>query len=312
MKEPLVSACIGTFNQERYIRECLESILAQTYPHLEIIVADNASTDQTMAILESFGTRVQIVKRTSNSGMCSTTRNLAVQQARGKYIAFLDADDAWEPTKIEKQVGFLEANPAIPLCHTYCGIMDAHSTRSGIRHEGRIPPTGPYFEALLEHCWITISSVMMHRSLYAECGPFSEILPYGRLGEDYEFFLKVARTHDIGFLPEVLARYRKAGTGISQSNWRNFPEAFPFMLAIWRRADIFLGVIPKTRVDDAVWRSAAAGAQFWRDRGYASRAAYFPAQYLLRQPFKKAAWGELGKSLYRIIRPLRRLSLGDE
>lgn len=308
MKEPLVSVCIGAFNQERYIRECVESIVAQTYPHLEIIVADNASTDQTLTILESYGERVQTIKRASNSGMCSTTRNLAAQKARGEYIAFLDSDDAWEPTKIEKQVRFLETHPLIPLCHTSCRIMDAHSVLNGIRHEGRIPPTGPYFEALLEHCWITISSVMIRRSLYAECGPFSESKPYGQLGEDYEFFLKVARSHDIGFLPEVLARYRKAGTGISQSDWRNFPEAFPFMLALWGRADIFCGLTSPARINEAVWRSAAAGAQFWRDRGYAGRAAYFPVQYLLRRPWYKAAWLELGKSLYRIVNPIRRLN----
>ena len=84
MREPLVSACIGTYNREATIRECLDSVLAQTYPNLEVVVVDNASTDRTVEILESYGGRVRVIKRQVNSGMCSTTRNQAVKAATGR------------------------------------------------------------------------------------------------------------------------------------------------------------------------------------------------------------------------------------
>jgi teichuronic acid biosynthesis glycosyltransferase TuaG len=305
MSEPLVSVCIGTYNRERYIRECLDSVFAQTYPKLEVIVVDNASTDRTIELVQSYGDRVRLIRREVNSGMCSTTRNQAVKGAQGQYIAFLDSDDSWYPGKIEKQVQFMQANPDIPLCHTYCRLMDAGSVEERIRHEGKIPPTGNYFEALLDHCWITISTVLMKRSLYGECGPFTETLPYGRLGEDYEFFLKVARKHEIGFIPEVLARYRKAGDGISGGDWRGFPEAFPFIRCLWSRKDIFGDVVSRSRLDDMLCHSALESSRYWRDHGYGLRAAYFPAQLLMKLPFCGGAWLELGKSLFRAGFPNR-------
>ena len=303
MSESLVSVCIGTFNRARYLRECLDSVFAQTYRNFEVVVADNASTDETAEIVRGYGERVRLIRRQTNSGMCSTTRNEAVRQARGDYIAFLDSDDAWLPEKLARQVRFLEDHPALPLCHAYCRVMDADSRALGIRHEGRIPPTGPYFEALLDHCWITISTVLMRRSLYAECGPFSEILPYGRSGEDWEFFLKAARRHEIGFVPDVLARYRKAGEGISGGDWRGVPEAFPFLLCLRRRRDIWGGLVPAARVDAVVRQAALASSQYWRDRGRAGRAAYFPARWLLRRPLCGLAWAELAKSAYRAAVP---------
>ena len=303
MSEPLVSVCIGTYNRARDLRECLDSVLAQTYPNFEVVVVDNASTDDTVEIARGYGDRVRLIRRSTNSGMCSTTRNEAVRHARGEYVAFLDSDDAWLPDKLAKQVRFMKDHPAIPLCHAYCRVMDAASREQGIRHEGRIPPTGPYFEALLDHCWITISTVLMRRSLYAECGPFTEILPYGRLGEDWEFFLKTARRYEIGFLPEALAKYRKAGEGISGGDWRGVPEAFPFLVCLRKRTDLWGGLVPPGRIDAIVRQAALASSQYWRDRGRGGRAAYFPAQWLLRRPLCWPAWVELTKSVLRVAVP---------
>lgn len=302
MNEPLVSVCIGAYNRERYIRECLDSVFAQTYKNIEVVVADNASTDRTVEIVQSYGEgKIKLIRRDVNSGMCSTTRNQAVRSAQGEYIAFLDSDDSWHPSKIEKQVRFLQTNPDVPLCHTYCRIMNTESAEDGIRHEGKIPPSGKYFEALLDHCWITISTVLMKRSLYDECGPFLETLPYGRLGEDYEFFLKVARKYEIGFIPEVLARYRKAGEGISGGDWRGIPEAFPFIVCLRQRSDIWSGMVSPSKMDDILLRSAIAGSQYWRDKGYGFRAGYFPLRILFGRPFCGAAWVELCKSVFQTM-----------
>ncbi len=301
MSESLVSVCIGVFNREGTIRECLDSIFAQTYGNLEVIVADNASTDGTVEIVRSYGPRIRMVRRETNSGMCSTTRNMAVREARGEYIAFLDSDDSWHPEKLAHQIRFMEANPTIPLCHTYCNVMDAESRLLGIRHEGRLPPTGRYFDALLDHCWITISTVMMRRHLYEECGPFTEALPYGRSGEDYEFFLKVARRYEIGLVEEVLANYRKAGEGISGGDWRAVPCAFPFRCCLRKREDIHGGLASPRRLDQMIEHAAIESSQYWRDRGHGWRAVYFPARWLCHRPFWWAGWTEVAKSAFRIL-----------
>lgn len=303
MQEPLVSVCIGTYNREQSIRGCLDSVFAQTYGNLDVVVADNASTDRTTEIVESYGPRIRLIRRETNSGMCSTTRNLAVRAARGTHVAFLDSDDAWLPGKLEQQIRFMRANPGFPLCHTYCRVVDADAAERGVRHEGRIPPSGPYFEALLDHCWITISSVLMEKRLFDECGPFTESLPYGRLGEDYEFFLKVARTYEIGFLPEILTVYRTSHDGISRGDWRGMPEAFPFLECLRHRKDIWDGIVPPAAMDAALWRSALSGSRHWRDRGHGLRAAYFPLKILRANPLHGAAWAELAKSLYRTVVP---------
>ena len=299
MNDPLVSVCIGVYNRERHIRECLESVLGQTYRDLEIVVVDNASTDRTAEVVQGYGDRVRLIRREVNSGMCSTTRNEAVRQARGPLIAFLDSDDRWEPAKIEKQVRFLDDHPSIPLCHAYCREMDGRSEPGRIRHEGVVPPTGRCFDALLDHCWITISTVLMRRWLYDECGPFQEALPYGHMGEDYEFFLKVARRHEIGFLPEVLAHYRKEGAGISGGDWRGNPDAFPFFECLRERGDLWQGMVTARRMDEVLRRSARDSSQFWRDQGQGWRAAYFPWRMIRRRPWTSWAWTDLAKSLSR-------------
>ena len=301
---PLVSICIGAYNRKSYIRECVDSALAQTWPHKEVVVVDDASTDGTREILQSYGASIRLILRDSNSGICPITRNQAVAAATGEYVAFLDSDDVWYPEKLAKQMAFMAAHPDVPMCHTLCDVIDERSRPVGVRHgAGAVPATGWIFEQLLDHCWITISTVLMRRSLYAECGPFSEILPYGRSGEDWEFFLKAARRHEIGFVPDVLARYRKAGEGISGGDWRGVPEAFPFLLCLRRRRDIWGGLVPAARVDAVVRQAALASSQYWRDRGRAGRAAYFPARWLLRRPLCGLAWAELAKSAYRAAVP---------
>lgn len=293
MSDPLVSVCIGTYNRADWITECLDSVAAQTYRPLEVVVADNASTDDTVAIIRRHPVAARIEVRASNSGFCSTTRNLAVRQARGRYVAFLDSDDAWEPDKVARQVAFLEQHPEIPLCHTLVRLMDETSRLGGIRHEGRVPPTGDCFEALLEHCWITISSVMIRRELYDDYGPFTEALPFGKMGEDYEFFLKVAARHPIGLIGEPLVRYRKSTSAITHGNWRGTPSAFPFFQALLDRPQVWSARADPARMRQRVAAAALENAEFWGHRGRPGRAAWFGLQAVRYAPAAPGAWWSL-------------------
>ncbi len=291
--QPLVSVCIGTYNRADLIRECLDSVLAQTYCPIEVVVADNASTDATLDLVRAHSVGARVERRIENSGLCSTTRNLAVRKARGRYIAFLDSDDAWEPAKLERQVAFLETHPDIPLCHTVVRVMDERSRIYGIRHEGRLPPTGDCFDALLEHCWITISSVMIRRELYDECGPFSEELPYGKLGEDYEFFLKVAARYPIGVIEEPLVRYRKSAASITHGNWRATPKAVPFLMALLDRAEVWSKRMSSTDLRLMVAAAAGENAHYWGQQGYPLRAAWGALQALRLNALALAPWRAL-------------------
>jgi teichuronic acid biosynthesis glycosyltransferase TuaG len=300
MSAPLVSACIGSYNRERYIRETLDSVLAQTYRPLEIVVVDDASTDRTVDIIKSYGAQVTLIQRTENSGICPVTRNQAARAAQGEYIAFLDSDDAWYPTKIEKQVAFMEAHPDVPVCHTYCHLMDEDSRITGIRHEGRLPPTGNLFRALLNHCWVTISSVMVRRGIFEEAGGyFTEDRRYGIWGEEHEFLLRVSRRHPIGLVDEVLSKYRRASQNISSGNWKCFPETVPFHDMIIDRRDIWEGIVPRSEVVASFVAASLENARAWRALGHPERAQYFALGALRRDPASVQAVGELLKSTVR-------------
>jgi glycosyltransferase involved in cell wall biosynthesis len=301
-EQPLVSVCIGTFNREATLPECLDSVLAQAYENWEIILADNASADGTLDLARTYR-NTRIIERAANSGMCSTTRNLAAGAARGKYIAFLDSDDAWLPEKLEKQVAWMEAHPEVPLCHTYCLLMDEASAVYGVRHEGRLPPSGDYFEALLDHCWITISSVMIRRELYEEMGPFNETLPYGRSGEDYEFFLKVASRYSVGLINEPLTKYRKSRHSITAGDWRSQPHALLFYKELLNREDVWAQRSSRQEMVQRYNASCVENAIHWRDQRKPARSLWAIGQGVRVKPFSVALWREGVKSLGRAVWP---------
>jgi glycosyltransferase involved in cell wall biosynthesis len=116
MKEsPLVSVIIPVYNYDRYLAETVESVLSQTYQHLEVIVVDDGSTDRSGEVAKSFADRGVRYCHQVHSGI-GPTRNKGVELARGDFIAFLDADDRWPLEKIERQLGAFESDPALEMC----------------------------------------------------------------------------------------------------------------------------------------------------------------------------------------------------
>ena len=294
MAAPLVSICIGAYNRKDYIRECLDSALGQSWSNREIIVVDDASTDGTREILQSYGSAIRLILRDRNSGICPITRNQAAAAARGEYVALLDSDDVWHPDKLAKQVAFMESRPDVPLCHTLCEVIDERSRAVGVRHgAGVVPETGWIFERLLDHCWITISTVLVRTGLFAEVGWFNPDAPYGYLGEDHEFFLRVARRHPIGLVPEVLAGFRKAGQGITAKNWTANPEPVPLFQALLERRDVWEGMVPRRRMVQALTDKCDANAYFYRKRSQWGRAAWFALQSLKAAPRDFRGWRHL-------------------
>ena len=121
----LVSIITPTFNAEKYIRATLQSVLNQSYQNWEIILVDDASTDLTVSIIEEFAqkdNRIKLFQLAENSGN-GFARNVALEKAAGKYIAYLDADDLWFPLKLEKQIQFLKANN-LPFTFSFYDCID--------------------------------------------------------------------------------------------------------------------------------------------------------------------------------------------
>jgi glycosyltransferase involved in cell wall biosynthesis len=194
---PLVSVIIPTFNRADFLREAIDSVLAQTEKDFELIVVDDGSTDQTKEMLAAYGERILYLFQT-NAG-ASAARNLGIRQAQGRFITFLDSDDLWLPKKLSRQIEWMAAHPDLMLCYT-----EEIWIRRGARvNQKKIHAKvgGWIYPLCLPRCIISPSSVLMRRELFDAAGLFDERLP---ICEDYDLWLRVASRFEVGFIPEPL------------------------------------------------------------------------------------------------------------
>ena len=217
-----VSVIIPTYNREKFISECVQSVLAQTLPAREIIIVDDGSTDATYNILRDLGFNSLSTKKTvlryffqQNRGV-SSARNLGIKEARSEYIALLDSDDLWLKSKLDRQVSaFRNDTQSSRLCHT-----DEIWIRNGVRvnqHKKHKKHGGNVFQSCLKLCCISPSSAMMHRSVFEDFGFFDEDLP---ACEDYDFWLRYSAKEDVNFIDEPLI-IKKGGHSdqLSGAHW---------------------------------------------------------------------------------------------
>ncbi|MBI3782338.1 MAG: glycosyltransferase family 2 protein [Deltaproteobacteria bacterium] len=185
----LVSCIVPVFNCERYLRAALDSIFAQSYRHIEVIVVDDGSSDSTPEIIDSYVGRI-VALRQENAGP-ATTRNRGIEVAAGDFIAFLDADDIWEPRKVELQMARFRARPELDVCVTNARnfwIDELAAERT--RFEGhRITKELPAYLS---------SSLLARRRVFEIAGRFDQTL---RFGDAAEWFTRVEAQ---GFLCERL------------------------------------------------------------------------------------------------------------
>jgi glycosyltransferase involved in cell wall biosynthesis len=196
-RPPLVSVVVPTFNRAGKVGQAIDSVLAQTYPHWELIVVDDGSRDDTPRLLAAYGERIRRFRQ-ENRGV-SAARNRGLQAARGQFIALLDSDDTWLPGKLAAQVDFFRSHPDLMLCQT---------EETWIRNGRRVNPkarhrkfAGMIFERSLPLCLISPSAVMLRRSLLDEVGLFDETLP---ACEDYDLWLRITWKYPVGLIETPL------------------------------------------------------------------------------------------------------------
>lgn len=204
MFEPLVSVVIPNYNYGRFLRAAVDGALAQTYKNVEIIVADDGSTDESDDVIKSYGNKIRSFKQ-KNAGV-SAARNRAFQETRGELIAYLDSDDIWLPEKLEKQVKLFR-DAEIGLVHCGCADFDNDGKITAEHLNGL---NGWVWEDLLRYKRPVIlgggSAVVVRREAIERAGGFDENL---KIGEDWEFYFRVARLYKVGFVPEILLKYRR-------------------------------------------------------------------------------------------------------
>jgi glycosyltransferase involved in cell wall biosynthesis len=226
---PLVSVVVPVFNGERYLRQSLDSILAQTYPRLELLVMDDASTDGTAGIISSYKDRVTPYRQPHNRGQFANV-NDGVMRAQGEYIAVYHSDDVYAPTIVEREVTFLQEHPEAGAVFCLALFIDALGRECGsLQVPAEVRGSGPFdyktiLNALLLHknSFICGPSSMVRASVYQDVGLYRGD-EFG-IASDLEMWVRIAERRPVGILEEQLFGYRFGHGNLSENYYRHRTE----------------------------------------------------------------------------------------
>lgn len=221
LHNPLISVVIPAYNAERFIADALLSIQEQDYAPIEILIVDDGSSDNTVEVIRQTAPEAHLISQ-RNAG-ASSARNKAMQQARGEFICFLDADDGWFPGKIRAQANYLTSHPEVGV--VYHNWLVWKPNADGTFSPPAIPATtlpgsiqsensGWLYCQLLLDSIVHTSTVMFRRSLLYEIGYFDTSL---KTGEDYDYWLRASRICQIHKLAGTYSFYRAAPGSLTSS-----------------------------------------------------------------------------------------------
>ena len=250
MKKDLVSIIMPSYNTANYIGESINSVINQTYKNWELIIVDDCSTDNTDEIVNKFlkDERIKYLKNEKNSG-AAISRNKALREAKGRWIAFLDSDDLWVPEKLEKQINFMEKN-SHSFSYTFYEEIDEIGNNLNIRILGpkKITKFGMY-----NYCWPGCLTVMYDAKKIGLI-QIEDI----KKNNDYAMWLKIIKKTNCYLYPYSLAFYRKRSGSISNHNYiklikwhyklfKEVDDQNALNSLIFTIRNLFFGVIKKIR-----------------------------------------------------------------
>ena len=220
---PFVSVIMNCYNSARYLREALESVRSQTYGDWEIVFWDNRSTDESASIFKSFNdTRFRYFLAPEHT-ILATAKKFAIEKARGEWLAFLDCDDLWLPSKLEKQVAIIgEEGPGLGLVYGRMNILIEEEARRTIigksalannhRYAKDYLPEGNIFATVIKDNFVPQPSAMIRRSAYTKVGGVN---PDFKHSWDFDIWVKVSKDFKARALQEVCCIYRVHGANLS-------------------------------------------------------------------------------------------------
>ncbi|MCG6137601.1 MAG: glycosyltransferase family 2 protein [Nostoc sp. LLA-1] len=224
---PKVSVIIPAYNAMQYLPETISSVLQQTFSDFEVLIIDDGSSDNIKEwVLNLTDKRVKLISQT-NQGV-SVARNTGINQAKGEYIAFLDADDLWYATKLEKQIRCLDNNPEIGLVHSWMAVINEEGKATGKFMNS--DAEGDVWKQIVEKNTVACSSVMVRRCCFQRWGMF---LPRQNECpvdvEDWEMWIRIAAHYPFAVIKEPLILYRQH-TNSTSKNWRSIQTAYRIVI----------------------------------------------------------------------------------
>lgn len=210
---PLVSIICICWNHEKYIAECLNSLIKQTYENIEIVVVDNNSTDNSSAIAKEIliksSLKNSILERKENYGV-SNNLNFALANCNGKYLIAISTDDWLTNNSVEKKVSYMIQNPQFALVYSN-GYIYYENQNLIIPYQNKKAKEGKVYNQLLVSNFVFIIGAMLNVDELRKIGGYNESSPI----EDWEMCIRIARNNEIGYIKEPLAYYRKHDNNIS-------------------------------------------------------------------------------------------------
>ncbi len=258
---PKVSVIIPAYNAMNYLSETLDSVLKQTFTDFEVLIINDGSSDGIVEWFSGFREkRVQLISQANQR--IAAARNTGISHAKGEYIAFLDADDLWESTKLEKQVRFLEEHSSVGIVHTWTRLIDPKSQPTG--RILKSPAEGNAWQHLIQKNTIVTSSAMI-RSVCFHAGGLSQDLHYC---EDTDLWIRLAASYTFGIVKEPLTSYRLHPGTLST----NCPEVLQSFRILIERA----------------FESVPTELLYLRNRAYGHQILYLAWRSLNNKDYKQA------------------------
>lgn len=260
---PTVTVVIPTYNAINYLPKTLESLLNQTFTDFEVIIIDDGSTDTTAQWLGNLtDPKIEIVVQTNQC--VAVARNLGITKAKGDYIAFLDSDDLWEPTKLEKQVQCLEANPDVGLVNTWIESIDEQGNHLSIVQapevEGKV-----WNQIIVENPILCGSVPLIRRSCFKTVGVFD---PNLLSAEDWDMWIRIAASYSFALIREPLVSYRQHLK--SKSN------------------NLEMHLLHRLKIIDKTFQSVPSQLQYLKDQAYGRAYLSIAWKPLLQKDYKTA------------------------
>ena len=203
MMNPAVTVVLSVYNARPYLKECIESVLNQSFKDFEFLIVDDGSTDGSWEIIQMYSDRRMIPYQISNSGV-ARAKNFLIEKARGMWVAVIDADDVWHPLKLEIQIKFLDQNPKCVLLGSFCQIIDKDGQKL-------------YIEPKVTD-WPSLSRIIEHRNLFTHSAVIYSLDAWKKAGgyndsvhqylADYELMKALCNVGEAANLPVALVQYR--------------------------------------------------------------------------------------------------------
>lgn len=291
----LVSIVIPAYNYAKYLPDAIDSVLAQTYEPIELIVVDDGSTDGTPQVLAEYGNRIRTIRK-SNAGL-SAARNTGIQAARGEFIAFLDADDQWLPEKLQRQMELHALHPDAGCIG--CGVELVDGNLNAIRqtHQDDLlgTPEQRLRDVLLRREWVggSGSGVLVRRSVLDQVGLFDVTLT---AAEDWDMWLRIVLHYPVYNVREPLVRIRRHFTG----TFRNAEKMERNQLAVYRKqmqsTPWAFGTLIRRQAMAMIWMDSARERMFARSFWSAARRL---VQSIISWPFRRGSLRLLAVCVFR-------------